>query len=727
VRVLHLTSTFPRFDGDPTGTFLADLVGAEQRAGVEVAVVAPHDRSLPVDGVTAGVAVHRFRYGPGRTETLAYRGGLLAAARRPGSLVMLPAYLLAMVVAAVTTGRRRSCELIHAHWWFPGGLLALVAARLLGVPYVVTLHGSDVHLARRPGLRWLARRVVGAAAAVTAVSASLAAEAASLLSVPVDRIRVLPMPVGFTPHRSAALLPPPPPLRLVGIGRLAPEKGFDVLVQAVVLLVAEGRAVELQIAGDGPEEARLRREGASLGGHFTLLGACSRLQVEQLVLGAHAVVIPSRREGLGMVAVEALTLGRPVVASDVGGLPDVVEDGVDGILVPPDDAEALAAGLRRLPAPPPRAAAVDAYRPEAVGEAHRALYADVLSEAAVAGTGAARWRPLRWLGALASVAVLAVLARIVVHDWPAIHKAWLHPNGTALAAAGVLTLLSEVGFGLASSAALSATIRATPTGSAAPVSVSAAASGSIGLAPVPMGKVAAAFWVAQTAKNIPGGVWAALARAGLADRWGVGPRVTVRWLATEALASCAAGGVVGGVGLALADQLNGHRTLAGLWALAAVLAALSPLSLLRASPVARILARFTGATPEPVAVARASAAYLPVWLAGSVAFAVLCRAVVPLDGRDLVLVGAASCVASIAGFLAVPVPSGLGVREAILLALLAPAMPAAVAVSLVLASRALAVVAQSLLALVALPAVRRDRVPVEVLEPAGGTTVGSAR
>jgi glycosyltransferase involved in cell wall biosynthesis len=686
VNVVHVTSTFPRTDQDATAFFVADLAGAEQAAGLGVTVVSPHDRGLGIRDCVAGVEVRRFRYGPGRLEVLSYRGGLDASARHPLRLLLVPAYVVAMTVATTLEVKRSGARLIHAHWWVPGGLAALVASRLTGVPFVVTVHGSDIALARRRGWCRLGRLVTRRAAMVLAVSEALAGEARDVLGLPAGSVRVAPMPVPAAARPGGEHVPPPPPpLRLVAAGRLTPEKGFDVLVAAVGELRRAGVSVELDLVGDGPQGDRL--DGAGV----RRLGALPRDELHRLMADAHAVVVPSRREGLGLVAVEALALGRPVVASRVGGLTATVVDGVDGALVPPDDVPALVAALRRLPLPPPVGSSIETFRPDVVAREH----ADIYAQAARSRVG--RWRPFRWLGAATAVAVVVVLARVAAHDWPAVRQAWRHPDAGALAVAVGAALVAETGFGLASAFALA---------SATEVRVG-------------FRRVASAYWVAQTAKNLPGAVWAALARVGVARQWGVGPRATLGWLATEALASCAAGATVGGVALAV----SGAGTVAPeVWIAVTAAAAASPILLWDRSPLTGLVRRLTGSAPRPGQVATAALAYLPVWVAGAVAFAALCRSVVPLEGRDLLYVGGAACVASIAGFLVVPVPSGLGVREAVLVGLLHAVMPPGLAASLALASRILAFVVQTGLAGMGLPVVRRDRDRFEGMDRAGPLT-----
>ena len=317
-------------------------------SGLDAHVLAPSFPGAPAEEVLEGVPVRRFRYAPGALEVLAYGRGLPANLRRPQGAVFLPSFLVGFRRAARREVERLRPDVVHAHWWVPSGLVG----GGLGVPLVVTMHGSDAHLAARPGMRRIARWVLDRADAVGGVSEAVCASRPGT--------ELLPMPV-LMPAAGPWSPPPAPPIRLVAVGRNAPEKGFDVLLEAIAHVRSRGIDVQLDLYGQGTERA---------GGH----GPVDRRVIATALAGAHAMVVPSRREGLGLVAAEALAVGCPVIASATGGLVELVEPGADGVLVPPGDAVALADAIAALPTGRPAARLVARHRPEVVAARHLAVY-----------------------------------------------------------------------------------------------------------------------------------------------------------------------------------------------------------------------------------------------------------------------------------------------------------------------------------------------------------------
>jgi D-inositol-3-phosphate glycosyltransferase len=295
VRVVVLTTSYPRDEGDVAGLFVADAVQGIRERGVTVDVVSPRD-----------FAHFGIAYGAGVV------GNLRAS---PAKAALLPAMMATYSRAARAAAR--GADLVHAHW-LPSGIAALATGR----PYVLQVWGTDVELARRAP--WLARPVLRRARLVIAASSALAASARELGA---RRVVVVPGGVELPADPGEPVNPP----HVLYAGRLSPEKGVLELVEAA-------RGLELVVAGDGPLRARVPEA----------LGFVAHGELERLYRRAAVVVCPSRREGFGVVAAEAAAFARPVVASAVGGLLDIVEDGVTGLLVPPRDPGALRAALLRL-------------------------------------------------------------------------------------------------------------------------------------------------------------------------------------------------------------------------------------------------------------------------------------------------------------------------------------------------------------------------------------------
>jgi colanic acid/amylovoran biosynthesis glycosyltransferase len=295
VKVAVLTTSYPRHSGDAAGHFVGEAVERLRARDVDVRVASPAS----------------FRH-----FGIAYRDGVVGNLRRePWRVALLPLFVASFRRAAARAAD--GADLVHAHW-LPAGMVA----RTLGLPYVVQVWGTDLELARRAPA--LFRPVVRQARAVVAASSWLADEARALGA---SAVEVIPSGVDLPEEVAAEAIPP----EVLYAGRLSPEKGVSELVEA-----ASG--LNLVVAGDGP--LRDRVPGA--------LGFVPHDELEALYRRAAVVVCPSHREGFGVVCMEAMAHGRPVVASAVGGLLDLVVDGETGLLVPPGDVRALRAALERL-------------------------------------------------------------------------------------------------------------------------------------------------------------------------------------------------------------------------------------------------------------------------------------------------------------------------------------------------------------------------------------------
>lgn len=383
MNVLFLTHSFPRSEGDAAGSFLLRLAIALRAEDVNVRVVAPAAAGLPAAEEIAGIRVERFRYAPRRYEKLAYTGNMARdVASSWSARLALVGFLGSDFLHAVRARRSFEPQVVHAHWWFPNGVVGTWVGGLARIPLVTTLHGTDVRLARSVGVaKPLFGHVLRHSAAVTTVSHWLKEETEAL--APGVNPTVAPMPVAtdlFGPGSSRD------GQRLLFVGRLMPQKGLEHLLHALALMKTQA---SLDIVGDGPSRASLEQLAKQLevAQRIRWHGQVSQSELPSFYQRTAAVVVPSIDEGLGLVAVEALLCETPVVAFDSGGLRDVIQHNKTGLLVKPGDRAALAGALDELLARDGRGSelgragriyALSAFAPESAARRYASIYRQVL-------------------------------------------------------------------------------------------------------------------------------------------------------------------------------------------------------------------------------------------------------------------------------------------------------------------------------------------------------------
>jgi teichuronic acid biosynthesis glycosyltransferase TuaC len=233
--------------------------------------------------------------------------------------------------------------LVHAHFGIPDAIIARRQATKARIPYMVTLHGDDAFkvLPRRDAIGGAVRRAVTEAQAVICVSSAMADAVRAVL----PSVDPLVIPNGYD-DGLFRLSERRRDLGLLFVGNLVPVKNLAALLRAYARR-RDLLSAPLTLAGDGPLRPSLESLAAELGiadrVHF--VGVQSRAEVAALMARAVALVLPSLSEGWGVVVAEALACGTPVVASRVGGIPEIVGSDDGGILVAPGDEDALAAGL----------------------------------------------------------------------------------------------------------------------------------------------------------------------------------------------------------------------------------------------------------------------------------------------------------------------------------------------------------------------------------------------
>jgi glycosyltransferase involved in cell wall biosynthesis len=351
-KILVLTSTYPRYAQDTLPPFVHEL-SRRLASWFEMHVLAPHCAGAHAIEEMDGVTIHRFRYLPERLETLAYGGGILPGLRRhPWRITGLPLLLIGEYLAARRLLRNGGFALVHAHWLVPHGIIA-ASLNASGRPLLCTSHGSDLFALDTPWFRPLQRYALRNADALSVVSDALRVKAASLMP-DAATIHVLPMGVDTVRFR------PPEPERvrrgLLYVGRLVHDKGMETLLHALHLLQQRGLKPKLTVIGDGPDHADVSAlaQALSITDQVEFLGPMPNATLPAHYQQAEAVIFPSllgkrgQQEGMGLVPLEALACGCPVIASALPAVKEVVREAETGLLFPPGNAVALEACIERV-------------------------------------------------------------------------------------------------------------------------------------------------------------------------------------------------------------------------------------------------------------------------------------------------------------------------------------------------------------------------------------------
>ena len=362
MRVLVLTSSFPRFRGDSAGIFVYHLGTELEKLGVDLEVLAPHHPGSARQEVWGRIRISRFPYFyPLKLQRLCYGAGILKNMKEsPMALMQLPFFILAELSYAFRIAQKRKFDLVHAHWSIPQGFTGLFLRKFCGIPCVTSLHGSDVYGLRAPLLRSLNGRVILGSNACTANSQATARTARRISGR--EDIQILPMGVDIDFFRET-VCPEPLPHGLgkedkiiLYAGRLIELKGVEYLIKSLPEVLQKQGGAKLVIVGSGPCRNDLvsLSERLNLEDKVMFLDAVSQEELARYYSVARVFVLPSivsdegETEGLGLVLLEAMASGVPVIGTGVGGIPDIIIDGETGLLALEKNPHDLAEKILRL-------------------------------------------------------------------------------------------------------------------------------------------------------------------------------------------------------------------------------------------------------------------------------------------------------------------------------------------------------------------------------------------
>ena len=350
-KVLFLSHSFFRFKSEELSHYLNTLAQELAEKGWSLTILLPHASGLAAEESLGKVKISRFRYFFEKWENLAYVGDMAERVQKSFFYKIVFLFFLAtFFFKTIKLIKKEKPAILHAHWWIPGGLVASWNSFFSKIPYIVTLHGTDLMLLKKSGfLRGRARRVFGRAQRITVVSSFLKSELVSLFPETESKIAVIPMPI------DPEVLQREPKADIAGKmilspARLIEQKNLGMLIEAFAQVSPEFPEAKLVIVGSGPKESELKNKARNLDldKKVEFLPSMPPPKLGKLYPAAEVVTLVSKNEGFGLVLVEAFLFQKPVVAARSGGITDIVTDGENGFLVDPDNPNEIANALKKL-------------------------------------------------------------------------------------------------------------------------------------------------------------------------------------------------------------------------------------------------------------------------------------------------------------------------------------------------------------------------------------------
>lgn len=364
MKICMLATGYPRYSGDVSSAknYLRDLAEILVREGVEVHVIAPHAEGLKKEDSINGVFIHRFQYlCPARFQSLAYNSGIPEKIKTfKGKLQMIP-FILAMLKELIYIVKKYDIDIINAHWAIPPGFVATITKRIHKKPVILKLYGAELFpiFKNESLINKIAKRAISYSIhnANKVIANSIAtSDTGKKISGRNDieaifegiDIRV------FSPNANASIIQEKYNLNkyhlILSTGRMVERKGFKYLLEAVPYVLEMYPNSKFFLGGEGPEKRNLISLVETLGieDNVVFTGFIPDKDFPNYLKACDVFVLPSivdsngDTEGFGLVLVEAMGCGTPVVGSNVGGIPSIIKNGYNGFLVPEKSPKELA-------------------------------------------------------------------------------------------------------------------------------------------------------------------------------------------------------------------------------------------------------------------------------------------------------------------------------------------------------------------------------------------------
>jgi len=360
MRVLHILTAFPRNEQDVITPWLVEMLKKLKARGAEVEVFTSSYKGLG-DQVLWGIPVHRFRYFFRSSENLTHEEIAIDRMTRSPLYKILPGfYLIGGLIGVLKLCRKNKYDVIHVHWPMPHAVFGWAAKKACQAKLVTTFYGAELRWVKNslPFMKWFLRWAIKISDRVAAISTFTAAEVKSISDIPVE---VIPYTVGFSTNSE---FNPSAPFRasiqnsefkgpvVLTVGRMVERKGVRYLIEAMQRLPQ----ARLEVVGGGPLLPELQEQARQLGvaDRVRFAGKVSEAELidhyRRAAVYVQPGIIDSRgdTEMLGVVLLEAMHYGVPVVGSDLGGITDIIIHEKTGLLAPQKDHLALAKAIKRI-------------------------------------------------------------------------------------------------------------------------------------------------------------------------------------------------------------------------------------------------------------------------------------------------------------------------------------------------------------------------------------------
>lgn len=354
IKIGVITSAYPEYEDDPHGIFVHRLMKEIAKLGNEVRVIAPHTGGKSEYSMD-DVQIEKFHYFyPKRYEKLAGRAGMIDNVKE-GLFVKIQVLTFLIFNVWYSLVRFRDMDIVHVQWPIPNGLGALFLKKIYGVPYINTIHGEEVYLAKRYhmqfALRWLVNN-----SSKTITNSSATRNACVDAGLDEDKLEVIPFGVDTDFFRPIDVPRTDNYFHILSVGYLIERKGHEYLIRAMKEILKERDDVRLKIVGSGPLEGKLKSliSELDLEEYVEIIKNVSDDELLKLYNSSDVFVLPAvvdsqgNTEGLGVVLLEAMACGIPVIGSNIGGIPDIIKNGETGLLVEQKDVLQICGSVIKL-------------------------------------------------------------------------------------------------------------------------------------------------------------------------------------------------------------------------------------------------------------------------------------------------------------------------------------------------------------------------------------------